>query len=140
MDGAQGTIPTKKSVPALRAESDWRISLLVRTQTLRLTFLLGHLGAGAVVMSRVHALTRPRSHAILTSDAAPHLPACLSLCTPTVQTGNPKCSRIRKLSSISVMPQRKIPHPPRVSSNGLYPKCRLTEHIAGNHLQAVCIG
>lgn len=130
MDGAQSTVPTKKSVPVLKGgvrlenqpageNTDSQIDLF--------PWPLGRRSCGDV--------TRLRSHTTLTSEAALHFPACLSLCKLTVQTRNPKCSGIRKLSSFSVMP-----HPPRVSCNGLYLHCRLTKHIACNHLQAICVG
>lgn len=121
--GPRVQFPPRSQFLLSRVESDWRSSLLVRIQTLRLTFFLGHLGAGAG--AHVYALTQ----------SSLHFPACLSLCKLTVQTGNPKRSGIRKLSSFSVMP-----HPPRVSCNALYQRCRLTKHIACNHLQAICVG
>lgn len=87
-----GTVPTKKSAPALKGD--------VR---------LENQPAGENTDSQIArscanlALTHLRSRAILTSDAALRFPARLSLCKLTVQTGKPKHSRIRKLSSISVM-------------------------------------
>lgn len=139
--GPRVQFPPRSQFLLSRVESDWRSSLLVRIQTLRLTFFLGHLGAGALVMSCIYARTRLRSHTSTLShvyaltQSSLHFPACLSLCKLTVQTGNPKRSGIGKLSSFSVMP-----HPPRVSCNALYLRCRLTKHIACNHLQAICVG
>ena len=130
LGGAQGTVPTKKSVPALQGG--------VR---------LENQSAGENTDSQIDRFPWPRgswrsadvvhlrSHTILTSDAALRFPACLSSCKLTVQTGNPKRSGIRKLSSFRVMP-----HSPRVSCNALYLRCRLTKHIACNHLQAICVG
>lgn len=56
--GPRVQFPPRSKFLLSRVESDWRISLLVRTQTLRLTFFLGHLGAGAVVISHASTLSR----------------------------------------------------------------------------------
>lgn len=146
MDGAQSTVPTKKSVPALKGgvrlenqsageNTDSQIDLFPWPLGSWSSADVMHLRSHASTLSHIYALTHLRSHTILTSDAALHFSACLSLCKLTVQTENPKRSGIRKLSSFSVMP-----HPPRVSCNALYLRCRLTKHIACNHLQAICVG
>lgn len=136
MDGAQSTVPTKKSVPALKGgvrlekqpageNTDSQIDVF--------PWPFGSRSSGDVMHLRSHTSTL--SHVYAHTQSSLHFPACLSLCKLTVQTGNPKRSGIRKLSSFSVMP-----HPPRVSCNALYLRCRLTKHIACNHLQAICVG